>query len=210
MVFPGVDLPLWLVVPGVFASLFAFAPESFDGTYHLVSARDAERWTSKDLKRTCGRGWHVIDWISFEYREVDHVLVGPGGVFAIETKYTDSTMTIEGGYGARKADEWSDQVSAAARSVRLLLRDHQIDVQPLVVVWGAEVAGLPALVGGAPIVPARELKSEVMPWRKAGDRLTDQAVREIVADLYAFRQMRLDWEKEQARAASPRRMILSS
>src|SRR5437867_4655020 len=47
----------------------------------------AELWTSKELHRL-GRAWRVIDGVEFADGDVDHVLIGPRGIFAVETKWT--------------------------------------------------------------------------------------------------------------------------
>ena len=82
------------------------ARSQIDGTYHLVAARDTERWTSKDLRSLLGRGWYVVDGIHFWHGDVDHVAVGPSGVYLVETKHTDSELDLNTRRGLKSASAW--------------------------------------------------------------------------------------------------------
>ena len=110
----------------------------------------AEERTSRELRRfarvesRAGRTWHVLDHVLMDGYDIDHVLIGPGGVFALETKWS------AGGW----ADPWppdrlekaANQAHENARHVKSLLRaeSHRSDVavDPLVVLWPSRPAGL--------------------------------------------------------------------
>jgi hypothetical protein len=51
---------------------------------------DAERWTAEELDKLDPRQWQVFHDVPVRWGNVDHVAVGPGRVYAIETKWTTS------------------------------------------------------------------------------------------------------------------------
>lgn len=193
---PEVWFPLWMVIPMmVLAGLFALRPLIY-ATYHLEMGAEAEAWTSKELRKVCGPGWHVVDGISFAFHDVDHVLVGPGGVYAIETKYTDSRVDLTTRSGAERANWWAAQAIESARSIRLLLpNDFRIlDVYPGVLVWGNEVSGTPHSVDGVPVLRRKDLDLPWMPWRNHCEALSGPEAKAIVRNLIDYRDMRLKYE----------------
>ena len=75
---------------------------------------------------------------------VDHVAIGPAGIFAIETKNTSGhwniTSTRDGGYLARAVE----QARFGARKIHLLLKEvGDLAVTPMVMCWGAGVDDVP-------------------------------------------------------------------
>lgn len=118
-----------------------------DGTARLRSAAEAERWTSSAFRRLRSDGWYVVDSIPFDGFDVDHVAVGPEGVWVLETKNTNvpwrvTATGLEGPYR-----DCLRQVHENARTIRLLLKSRGVDVPvvPTLVVWGR---GAPHLSGG--------------------------------------------------------------
>ena len=60
---PDASYALWSVLPlTVLSGLFALRPY-FYGPYHLEMGAEAEAWTSKELRKVYGAGWHVVDGI---------------------------------------------------------------------------------------------------------------------------------------------------
>ncbi|HEX2051316.1 MAG TPA: NERD domain-containing protein [Actinomycetota bacterium] len=184
----------WLVV----GTAFAVGGDKLDGTYLLVSARDAERWTSRELRRALGRDWRVIDWISFEHYDVDHVVVGPGGVYVVETKYTDSPVELDTWWGAACIERWDAQLARATRSVRLLLGAHDVAIGSVLVVWGAGVEIGESVVGSG-IVGEPSLRRHAARWRSAPPSLSDADVGAIAQRLRDYRKMRARYERRRAR-----------
>lgn len=97
------------------------------------------------------KGWHLVNGLSFDrHGDVDHVLIGPGGVFAIESKWTSSPcwLTETGLTGFMRWDP-TEQARHGARKIENLLRygRDQLDLKvvPVVVLWGA---GVPRIPGG--------------------------------------------------------------
>ena len=89
------------------------------------------------------RGWRLVNGIYFDtHGDVDHVLVGPGGVFVIESKFQTSTCRVEGGRvkGITGREPVSQARNGASKVEKMLKygRDRfDLNVQPVVVIWGA-------------------------------------------------------------------------
>ncbi len=67
--------------------------EMFDKT------ADGEARTAKALSRL-GKGWvvlHDVQWPGRRLADIDHVVVGPGGIFLIDTKSWAGGLSVEGG-----------------------------------------------------------------------------------------------------------------
>lgn len=199
LVVPDLEVPVWGVIPAVCFAVLVGYWEQLAGTANLVNGRDAERWTSKELRKVCGPGWHVVDGISFAFHDVDHVLVGPGGVYAIETKYTDSVIDLDTLRGQEWATRWADQAREAALSVRYLLwNETRKPVTAAVLVWGSDVSGTPRHLDGVPILRRRNLHDDSVPWRRGLDALSKVEVDGIVAELKRYRDARVEYDRRNA------------
>lgn len=97
-----------------------------------------EQWTSDALRKLRHDGWRLIERVPLEYGDIDHVLIGPGGVFAVESKNTAGRWALDDLDG-RIADAVR-QARRCADRLRVLLMEHSIrlrtGVRPLVVLWG--------------------------------------------------------------------------
>jgi hypothetical protein len=71
----------------VMISACAFAGE--------VGGRNAEAHTATELRRLCRHGWRLVNDVVLEQRELDHVLLGPGGFFAVETRFRTSWRDLD-------------------------------------------------------------------------------------------------------------------
>ena len=126
-------------------ALAYFAPclrDIFASAEHrrLTDARFAEEFTSSQLRPLRLHGWKQLDRVEFHSRDVDHVIVGPGGVYVIETKNTNVAWSIE---GHSFSNQWAiDAVAQSRRNadhIRALLTQKlkaTYDVRPLLVIWG--------------------------------------------------------------------------
>jgi Nuclease-related domain len=89
------------------------------------------------------KGWRLLNGIYIAgHGDIDHVLVGPGGVFVIQSKWTSHPCRIECGeiVGLLGRVPVAQAGNAAVKVERLLHRRHQqfdIEVQPVVVIWGS-------------------------------------------------------------------------
>lgn len=119
------------------------------GTGSLMMGELAEQWTASELRKLRRDGWRLVNHFSLEGRDMDHVLVGPGGIVVLETKWSAAAWD----------DGWhADRVARAAASVgesaKLLSLWHPIRVLGLaapksaVLLWGGDVNGLPVRPSG--------------------------------------------------------------
>ncbi len=143
-------------------------------TTHALEQLDDETWTVvKDLQ-----------WPGGRYGHVDHVVVGPSGVYVVDTKIWSADVTVIGGK-LRHEDHVQDSLIAAlneaAAAVALLTPGvPQRLVRPVVAVAGAEY--LDTHAGGVlvcsidQLVPALESRPHSMSLHQitiASDQLRD-------------------------------------
>lgn len=185
--FPDWSVPGWAAIGVVLVIGVGMSWSQFDGTYHLEGARDAERWTSKDLRKVLGRDWHVVDGIHFWHGDADHIVVGPSGVYVVEVKNTDSVLDLSSRYGRDQCEEWVDAVRRRARSTRLFLNGHRVEVECLIVIWGVAVSGSPQTCGGVPVIHRRNLPEMLNSWKERDSLLTYSQVQSIADEFVAYR-----------------------
>lgn len=124
----GLFVGFMIGVLGMFVMVFLVAT----GIAQRQMGGAAEQWTA-ELFEGLDRGrWFVAHDVSFEAMNVDHVLVGPRRVYAVETKWTSWQGNPKFLQGARGCAE------RGARKIRELLASQGLhrEVVPLVVVWG--------------------------------------------------------------------------
>jgi hypothetical protein len=123
------------VVLGAIAMLVAISLVGLNNP--AVDGQLAEQWSLDGLRKV--RGWHVTDNVPFEREDVDHVVVAPAAVLAVETKFHSRAYpgtTAE----AERHQRDLNAARRAARKIRLLLRAEQLrhaaEVVPVLIVWG--------------------------------------------------------------------------
>lgn len=106
------------------------------GLPHRGMGADAERWTAEELAKLDGRRWTVFHHVPTDHGDIDHVIVGPGRVYSVETKWTAWT-DVDGllKSAARQAER-------QAKDLERLLGAGGVrrDVRPLLVLWGPGVS----------------------------------------------------------------------
>jgi hypothetical protein len=101
-------------------------------------------------RRMRRRGWQLVNGLYFEgLGDVDHVAIGPAGIFAIESKWT-STPVQAGAHGLTGfTRDPLGQAKHGAAKIENLLRHGKarldVQVRPMVVLWGP---GTPSIPGG--------------------------------------------------------------
>ena len=106
------------------------------GTAQLTAGSTAEQWTAQELRQLKAHGWRIVNHFQLENWDVDHVLVGPGGVIAVETKWSHRDWRTKQSQPWLKAAV--DQAEANARTLRLWLRPYGVkNVMPVVFCWSA-------------------------------------------------------------------------
>ena len=96
-----------------------------------------------------GKGWHAIHDASFGNGNVDHILIGPAGVFTVETKSHPGPVRVARVHGAT--------LSQAQAQQRAIERVTGLEVEPLLVYSRAWVDRPLARRKGVRVLPARML-----------------------------------------------------
>lgn len=95
----------------------------------------AEEWTANELRRLQKRGWRTVNHVMREHCDIDHAVIGPGGVFAIDTKYRwDWTASA-----AKELDHMAAAAKDGARALSLRIGMRGKGVQPVIAVWTSAV-----------------------------------------------------------------------
>ena len=102
------------------------------GFRHRYMGADAEQWTAEELAKLDRRRWSVFHDVLLEDTNIDHVVVGPRRIYAVETKWLGNEPTryrikALAGSAAWRADQ-----------LRRALQRHGVsrNVRPIVVLWG--------------------------------------------------------------------------
>jgi len=119
-------------------------------------------------------GWRVFHDVNLMDESVDYVVAGPRGVFNIEMSF-DAGTVVAGARGFYTHGRRNNRpVEEAMRQARVLEDKLGLEVQPVLVVVGADLTGRE--VDGLPVVPLEELNGFLL--IDDGRRLTwDQAKR---------------------------------
>lgn len=119
---------------------------------------DAERWTADALRKLPERSWAVFHDVYLDGVNVDHVAVGSGRVYAIETKWTSSDLPDH--VVKRLAGQANHRAGALERA--LAGQGVRRQVVPLLVLWGPAAwrrfGEGPALAAGARVVAGHAAK----------------------------------------------------
>jgi hypothetical protein len=111
---------------------------------------EGEEVVGKILEELAEDGWHVIHDVSFGRGNIDHVVVGPGGIFTVETKSRAGRLSLD----------WLDpkMFAQAYAEKKTLETVTGMDIQALLVFSQAYlVEPMPAKRRGVTILPARML-----------------------------------------------------
>ena len=145
-----------------------------------------ERRTARLLAPLERHGWVVLHDLAVpgSQANIDHLVIGPGGVFVIDSKQYRGRLQLD-----RSGRLWHGRyplapalraVSFEADQAALVLTDPDVVVVPIVAVHGAQVPWGKVVLDGVPVMPARRLPSMLRalpavlgPERVAG--LADQA-----------------------------------
>jgi hypothetical protein len=159
-------------VGGVLVGFLPFFFSTFLITQGIAQRQmggDAEEWTAAELEALDRRVWRVFHDVPVRYGNVDHVAVGPGRVYAIETKWTSA--------GIRYLDQLASCAERQARRLEeeLRARGTAREVVPLLVVWGPKLADelgeQPRQIGETRVVAGRHSSVWLEKMLNAADRL---------------------------------------
>jgi hypothetical protein len=123
-----------------------------------------ERATARRLQRLEGHGYVVLHDLQVpgSHANVDHLAVGPAGVFVIDSKYYRDTLQLGGDgmlwYGGYPlAQQLATAVWASVRVAEALQLPPEVPVVPLLVIHRAPVPWGGLTVAGVQVIPPRAL-----------------------------------------------------
>jgi hypothetical protein len=122
-----------------------------------------ERRTARLLGRLERHGWAVLHDLAVpgSRANVDHLLIGPGGVFVIDSKLYSGRLQLGPGgslwHGRHPMAPVLRAVRFEADQAAQLLAAPGIEVVPLVAVHGAQVPWGKRVADGVPVVSAKRL-----------------------------------------------------
>jgi nuclease-like protein len=157
----------------------------------------AQRKTRRTLRGLEKSGWHTLNNRSIPNsdQEIDHFLVGPGGVFAVDSELWDKRMPIRtGGTGrelyhgpysqTERLEHAQWEAAQATRLVSSELRQRVI-VHPAMVLYGPKVPWIVVRMLGVDVFAGDQLKKylkqEARQRAKASERLDPDQVAEVIA-----------------------------
>ena len=135
----------WFLPPSVRGYVVgALLASAVWGMYHVMIASagltgklagiDSEVLTATEFRRLRRSGWRLVNHVMLENRDVDHVAVGPGGFFAVETKYRSKWLNLD-----RDVATFTAMAREDADDVWLRLGVPPTKVRSLVVLYGGGI-----------------------------------------------------------------------
>jgi hypothetical protein len=124
-----------------------------------------ERHTARLLGPLERHGWAVLHDLAVpgSRANLDHLAIGPGGVFVIDSKLYRGRLRVDssGGlwHGRSPLAPTLRAVNFEADRAAQILTDPDVVVRPIMAVHGAQVPWGKMLANGVPVVPARHLPS---------------------------------------------------
>lgn len=157
------------------------------GSAPLMMGELAEQWTAQELRPLREHGWKLVNHFGLGPGDQDHVVVGPGGVLLVETKWGGTPWDVDAGDAFfRRALE---QTASNAKQLALwhgVAKHGRPEVQAVLVVWGPAARKLREH-------PVRRYDSGVVvmsgdglrEWmhRRGRDRLTASQVDGVVTEI---------------------------
>jgi nuclease-like protein len=158
---------LSLVVGGLAAMVAGWALR-FRPSPDVVAWRQGaagERRTARLLDPLERHGWAVLHDLAIprSRANLDHLVIGPGGVFVIDSKQYRGRLQLDPTgrlwHGRYPLAPTLQAVSFEADQAAQVLPDPGVAVVPIVVVHGAQVPWGKVVTDGVPVLPARRLPS---------------------------------------------------
>ena len=124
-----------------------------------------EQRTARRLAGLERQGWVVLHDLAVpgSRANLDHLVIGPGGVFVIDSKQYRGRLRLDPSgrlwHGRYPLTPTLEAVSFEADRAALVLTDPDVVVVPVVAVHGAQVPWGKVVMQGVPVVAARRLPS---------------------------------------------------
>jgi hypothetical protein len=149
---PGLTRSMLAVMLGLGAGVVALA------LHEGVEHGRIRRLVRRGRDTGAGSGWQVLRGIHFANIDIDHVVVGAGGVLAVETAHVDWPGPVTE-QDLELLDAARRRARRGARRVRLILKCEgiDVDVEAALVVWGGGSPYLsPSLIEGVRIIVGKD------------------------------------------------------
>jgi Nuclease-related domain len=176
-----------------FVAAYGFFFVMHDGNYLWLSGAWAEDIVNDEIRRAIKSGhvWGVVQNVEFGGFDIDHLVVAPGGVFAVETKSRSSKLDPVRARTDRK------QTAFAAAKAKSILRSVHVrmpqDVTPVLAISGrSAVADLPAegrYIDGVHVVAVAHLGAWLAQHQTG--RLAQDDAETMLARLNEFKKTRV-------------------
>ena len=124
-----------------------------------------ERRTARLLHPLERHGWAVLHDLALpgSRANLDHLVIGPGGVFVIDSKHYRGRLQLDPSgrlwHGRFPLDTARRAVSFEADQAALVLTDPDVVVVPVMAIHGTQVPWGKVVMDGVPVVAARRLPS---------------------------------------------------
>lgn len=116
----------------------------WSGVASTLMGLDGESATAATLKKFKSDGWVLVNGLKIRGNaDIDHVLVGPGGLLVVESKWSQSRWPSKGHYKkhmSRTLEEAVNQVRRNLDDVKSQFADvlKDVTIQPICVLWSSE------------------------------------------------------------------------
>jgi hypothetical protein len=126
---------------------------------------EGERRTARLLDPLERHGWAVLHDLAVpgSRANIDHLVIGPGGVFVIDSKHYRGRLQLDGSgrlwHGRYPLAPALGAVSFEADQAAQVLTDSDVVVVPIMAVHGTQVPWGKVVMDGVPVVAARRLPS---------------------------------------------------
>ncbi len=120
-------------------------------------AISGDAWTVEELVPLQRAGWKIVNRVTLDHDELDHVVIGPGGHFAIESEFRSDWPRA-----AASFPSWAAAAQRNAHDLRSKLHRGGCTVTPVVVLWGPSVTKLhpaPFVVDGVTFCAGPHLRA---------------------------------------------------
>ena len=158
---------LGLVLGGLVAMAAGWGLRFRPSTDAIAWRRGAagERHTAQLLRPLERHGWAVLHDLAVprSRANIDHLVIGPGGVFVIDSKQYRGRLQLDPSgrlwHGRYPLAPTLQAVSFEADQAAQVLPDPDVVVRPIVAVHGTKVPWGKVVIDGVPVVSARRLPS---------------------------------------------------
>jgi hypothetical protein len=157
-----------LVLGGLVAAVVAGWGLRFRPSLEAVAWRrgaEGERRTARLLDPLEQHGWAILHDLAIpgSRANIDHLVIGPGGVFVIDSKQYRGRLQLDSfgrlWHGRYPLTPALGAVSFEADQAAQVLTDPDVVVRPIMAIHGAQVPWGKLVINGVPVVPARRLPS---------------------------------------------------